>query len=225
MHAARVALVVCAAMLAAEVVSGSSVYSRYRGVAIGDSVPTAVAALGMTASDITVVHTRPSLVQQLTWRPNQFFTGRTGRSEVLAEMVLTFHLGRLARVVATYERDRTEGLTNVDLRDSFTKVYGPSMLVPTANEPLSPGQAEVIGQWGDGHALVVVWREVYPPRVKVTVSSVDGMRLMQDAIATGVRLDAIEAPTRDMIRRTSDDLTRRQRAEQSRVDNKAAFKP
>jgi hypothetical protein len=224
MHAARVAAVACAAVMAVQVVASSPVYSRYRGVSIGDAVDTAVASLGMTASDITVVHARPSLVQQLTWRPNQFFTGRTGPSDALAEMVLTFHHGRLARLVATYEREKTAGLTNVDLRDAFTTVYGPSMLVPTPG-PVSAGQAEVIGQWGDGETLVVVWREVYPPRVKVTVSSVAGNRLMQDAMASGVRLDAIEAPTREIVRRVSDELTQRRRAEQSRVDNKAAFKP
>ena len=225
MHVARVATVVCATVLAVQVVSGSPVYSRYRGVSIGDSVGTTVASLGMTASDIAVVHARPSLVQQLTWRPNQFFAGRTGPADALAEMVLTFHLGRLARVVATYERERTEGLTDVDLRDSFTTVYGPSMLVPTAARAAPAGQPQVIGQWGDGETLVVVWREAYPPRVKVTVSSVAGDRLMQDAMASGLRLDALEAPARDIIRRASDELTRRRRAEQSRVDNKAAFKP
>jgi hypothetical protein len=225
MHASRVATVVCAAVMAVQVVAASPVYSRYRGVSIGDSVGTAVASLGMTASDITVLHSRPSLVQQLTWRPNQFFTGRTGPSDAVAEMVLTFHNGRLARLVATYEREKTAGLTNVDLRDSFTTVYGPSMLVPTATGPASPGQPDIIGQWGDGETLVVVWREVYPPRVKVTVSSVVGNRLMQDAVASGVRLDAIEAPTRDIVRRVNDDLTQRRRAEQSRIDNKAAFKP
>ena len=34
-----------------------------------------------------------------------------------------------------------------------------------------------------------------------------------------------EAPTRDMVRRLSEELTRRQRDEQSRIDNKSAFTP
>ncbi len=225
MHAARVAMVVCVAVIAVHAVSASPVYSRYRGVTLGDSPETAIAALGMTASDLTVLHARPSLVQQLTWRPNHFFAGRTGPPDALAEMVLDFHLGRLTRVVATYERERTEGLTNADLRESFTTLYGPSMLVPTAIGPLSVGLPEVVGQWGDGETVVMVWRETYPPRVKVTVTSVARKRAMQDAIASGARLDAIEAPVRDVVRRLSEEMTRRQRAEQSRVDNKAAFTP
>ena len=76
MHAARVATIVCAAVMAVQVVSASPVYSRYRGVSIGDSVSAVVASLHMTASDVAIVHARPAMIQQLTWRPNQFFASK-----------------------------------------------------------------------------------------------------------------------------------------------------
>ena len=225
MPAFRVAAIVCALALGVQVVSASPVYSRYRGVSIGDSVGVVAAALHMTASDVAIVHARPAMIQQLTWRPNQFFTGRTSAPDALEEMVLTFHLGQLARIVATYDRDRTEGLTNADLRDSFTTIYGTSMLVSTASGIRSSGDPEIIGQWGDGETLVVLLRETFPRRIRVTVSSVAADRLLQDALASGARLDATEAPTREMVRRLSEELTRRQRDEQSRIDNKSAFTP
>jgi hypothetical protein len=225
MHVARVVAVVCVAVLAVEGVSASPAYSRYRGVSIGDSVGVVVASLQMAPSDVAVVHTRPAVVQQLTWRPNQFVIGRTAAPESLEEMVLTFHRGRLARVVATYDRDRTEGLTNADLHDTFTAVYGPSMLVPTPAGARPANDAEIIGQWGDGETLVVLLRDAYPRRIRLTVSSVDGDRLLQDALASGLRLDQVEAPTRDMVRRLSEEQTRRTRDGQSRRDNKSAFKP
>jgi hypothetical protein len=229
MHAARVLTVASAVALAVQLVAAAPGYSRYRGVALGDTAAAAVASLNMSASDIATLHVRPSLIQQLTWRPNQFFTGRTSKPDALTEMVLTFHLGRLARVVATYDRDRTAGLTNADLTDSFAAIYGPAMLVPTPISTragsASSNQPEILGQWGDGETLVVLSREVYPPRLTLTVSSVAENRLLQDAIASSLRLDAMEAPVRDMVRRASDELTLRRRAEQSRIDNKAAFKP
>ena len=225
MHAVRVATLVCAVVIAVPVVSASPVYSRYRSVSIGDSVSVVVASLQMTPGDVAIVHARPAMIQQLTWRPNQFFASKGGPPEALAEMVLTFHLGRLARVVATYDRDRTEGLTSADLHDSFTTTYGTSMLVPTPSGIRSSSAPEIIGQWGDGETLVVLLREAYPPRIKVTVSSVAADRLLQDAFASGARLDTTEAPTRDMVRRLSEELTQRRRDEQSRLDNKSAFKP
>ena len=225
MHAARIATIVCAAVMAVQVVSASPVFSRYRGVSIGDSVSVVVASLHMMPSDVAIVHARPDMIQQLTWRPNQFVTGRTAAPDAVAEMVLTFHLGRLARLVATYDRDRTEGLTNADLRDSFTTIYGTSMLASTPGGVRSSGDPEIIGQWGDGETLVVLLREAFPRRLTVTVSSVAADRLLRDALASGARLDATEAPTRDMVRRLSEALAREQRDEQSRVDNKTAFKP
>jgi hypothetical protein len=224
MHAARVSTIVCAVVMAVQAVSAAPVYSRYRGVSIGDSVSAAIASLHMTASDVAVVHARPAMIQQLTWRPNQF-TGGTGAPEALAEMVLTFHLGRLARVVATYDRDRTEGLTNADLHDVFTTIYGTSMLVPTPSRVRASSEPETIGQWGDGKTLVVLLREGYPRRIKLTVSSIAADRLLRDGLASGVRFDAIEAPARDMVRRASEEQTKRTRDAQSRVDNKSAFKP
>ena len=38
MHAARVSTIVCAVVMAVQAVSAAPVYSRYRGVSIGDSV-------------------------------------------------------------------------------------------------------------------------------------------------------------------------------------------
>lgn len=225
MHAARFAMIVCAAVMTVPQVAAASPYSSYRGVSIGDSVSAVVASLKMAPGDVAVVHARPALIQQLTWRPNEYFAGRTGPPDALVEMVLSFHLGRLARLVATYERARTEGLTNADLHASFTSIYGTSMLVPTATRAPSPGEPEIIGQWGDSETLVVVWREGYPGRVKVTVSSVAADRLLQDARTSGARLDAVEAPTREIVRRISAETTRQQRGEQSRSDNKASFKP
>jgi hypothetical protein len=225
MHAARLSTIVCAVVMAAQAVAASPVYSRYRGVSIGDSVGTVVDSLQMTASDVAIVHARPAMIQQLTWRSNQFVTGRTNAPEALSEMVLWFHLGRLARVVATYDRDRTEGLTNADLHGSFTTIYGASMLVPTPAGVRSSTEPEIIGQWGDGETLVLLSRETYPRRIRLTVSSVAADRLLQNGLTSGARLDAIEAPTRDMVRRASEEQTRRTRDAQSRVDNKSAFKP
>ena len=110
MHAVRL-LTVVAAVLAIHAVSASPVYSRYRGVSIGDSVHAAVTTLNMTASDIAVVHARPSLIQQISWRPNHYFSARTSKPDAIAEMVLPFHLGRISKV-------EQEALTEMSHRSS-----------------------------------------------------------------------------------------------------------
>src|SRR5689334_473982 len=95
--------------------SAESVFSVYRGVALGDSVEVVVDHLKAEPSEVKILHARPTLVQQLTWRPRQFVSGTRIEPDSLAEMSLTFHLGRLARIAVVYEHDRTEGLTDTDL--------------------------------------------------------------------------------------------------------------
>ena len=53
-------------------------------------------------------------------------------------MVLTFYEGRLARIAVTYDRERTQGLTNADLHEAITSLYGASLLlsVPTDGRSL-----------------------------------------------------------------------------------------
>ena len=138
---------------------------------------------------------------------------------------LTFHRGRLARIVATYERDRTAGMTDADLHAAFTATYGTAMLVPTPTAAGVAGEPVTIGRWGDAETLVVLWREDYPRRIHVSISSVAEDRTMQEAVASGKRLDAIEGPARDIVRRATEDFAARQRTAKIRSDNNATFKP
>ena len=141
-------------------------------------------------------------------------------------MVLTFHLGRLARVVATYDRDRTEGLTNADLHDAFTTIYGTSMLVPTPSRVRASSEPEIIGQWGDGKTLVVLLREAYPRRLKLTVSSIAADRLLAGRPRFW-RRGSTRSRRRPGTWSVASARSRPggRRDEQSRVDNKSAFKP
>ena len=87
-------------------------------------MPAVVEALKAQPADVKVVQERPSLVQQLTWRRQRYVSGVTVMADPLDELVLTFHLGRLARIAVTYDRNRIEGLTDTNLTDAFTDVYG-----------------------------------------------------------------------------------------------------
>jgi len=142
-------------------------------------------------------------------------------------MVLTFHLGRLAGITATYDLGRTKGLTNADLHEVFTNTYGTSILVPTPTRTAltSRAEPEIIGRWDDAETLVLLWREPSTNRITLTVTSIATERAMQEAIADGLRLEASEAPARDLARRASEEAALRARDEKARSDNKATFKP
>jgi hypothetical protein len=216
-----------ATALALPVASAESVFSRYRGVTLGDSVQVVVDHLKAALSDVKVVHARPTLVQQLSWRPRQFVSGASIEPDPMAEMLLTFHLGRLVRIAVIYERNRTAGLTDADLHDALSGVYGTSMLrsTPIGATIAVPADLHIVGRWGDSETLVLLWREKYPDRVRLTITAIDADLAMQQAIVDGMRLETSEAPERDLARRAAEATALRARDENVRRDNKAAFKP
>ena len=219
--------VVCATTLVLPATSAEPVLSRYRDVTLGDTVQVVVERLQMTLSDVKVVSERPTLVQQLTWRTLRSVSGADSAHDSVADMVLTFHLGRLARIAVTYDRERTAGLTNADLHEAMSSVYGTSLLLstPIQSTLTPPAGPEVMGRWEDAGTLVLLWREHYPTRVGLTIVSIGADREAQAAIADGLRIDASEAPARDLARHAAQVATLRARDEKIRLDNKAMFKP
>jgi len=209
------------------VASAEPVFSHYRGVTLGDSVEAVVGHLNATEADVKVVHARPTLVQQISWRPRRLISGTNSEPDPMAEMVLTFHLGRLARIAVIYERERTQGLTDADLNEALSGVYGTSMLPSTTmgTTIALPAELQAVGRWGDSETQVLLWRETYPERVRLTITAIEADRAMQEAILDGVRLNTSEAPARDLALRAAEAAALRTRDENVRRQNKATFKP
>jgi len=205
----------------------ASTLAQYRGLTLGDSVPAVVAVLGVQASDVKVVSQRPSLVQELTWHPDRFLSGKITSPDSLADMILTFHAGRLVRIVAIYDRERTAGLTEADFQEAIGAVYGTSALVSNAAwiNPEGLLDRQTIGRWEDPDTLILLWRDRYPERSGLTITAIPGDALMQEALAAGRRTDAEEAPARELALREANAAALRARAEKTRLANKAAFKP
>jgi hypothetical protein len=218
---------VCVAAIAMPARAAESELSRYRGVALGESVATVVAALKALPSDVKVLRERPSLIQELTWRPLRFVSGMMTDTDPLAEMVLTFHSDRLVRVSATYDRERIAGLTQADLQEALAAVYGPSSLMSNAAwvNPKNPMERKTIGSWENAGTLLLLWQDRYPDRSGLTISAIAADTAMQQAIAEGRRIEAAEAPARELALRAANAAALQARDEKIRLANKAAFKP
>jgi hypothetical protein len=217
-----------ATTMAVTVNGADSTFAHYRGVTLGDSLEAVVARLKVAAVDVRVVQNRPTPIREITWRPAyQFGEGVRLPQDAMAEMVLTFHLNRLARIVVTYDRDRIRGMTNADLHEALSTAYGAAQLtarstIPTAGSSTAP---DAIGRWGDAETNVLLWREPFPDRVKLLIASIDADGTLQTALADAVQLEATDGPTRDVARRVVEAVTAQTQAHSTRRDNKATFKP
>src|ERR1039458_3817938 len=96
--------------------------SKYRNFQLGTDLAAIAKQVGASPSQATVVHRRPALIQELEWRPQTL--GSASQTEAAKDVVFSFYDGALYRIVVSYDRYQTEGLTVNDFIDALSATYG-----------------------------------------------------------------------------------------------------
>ena len=109
-------------LLSAPMISGQDL-SKYRTFSLGTSLAELSKQVGPYSHYTTLIHQRPAAIQELT-----FWTLNSSRSRVgvypVSQILFGFYNGELYRIVATYDRDDTEGLTDDDMIQAVSARYG-----------------------------------------------------------------------------------------------------
>ncbi len=200
--------------------------SRYRGFQLGTDLPTVAKQTGASPSHAKVVHRRPALIQELEWRPQPL--GPSTKTEPAKEVVFSFYQGELFRIVVSYDRYETEGLTADDLVEAISAAYG------VAEKPTAPANAAQ-GHYGDQEEIVARWQDPQYRFDLIRSSYGPSFRLIgvlkrleapaQAAILEATRLDDQEAPQRDAARIAGEEEATRAKLEKARLVNKPNFRP
>jgi hypothetical protein len=207
---------------------------RHRDMSLGSNVVAVAGAHGLKSTDVKTVHGRPALIQNLEWRSRRFLSASTATDDPLNDITFSFYNDQLFRIVANYDRSRTEGLTDTDLIDAMTTAYGaPQTLRPVRTakrSPQSPQNAfadeeQVIARWEDAESAITLLRTRYPAAVSLVVLSKRLAGLAQSAEVEAARLDRLEAPGRETARLQQEADEARVSGEKARPANKAIFKP
>ena len=229
MHVAAAS--VCASLLLVAHPAAAQDLSRYRGVAFGSSVSSVTAITGMNAGAVKVVHERPSLIQEITWRP-QYAVGRpAGGIEAAQDITFRFYDDQLFIVSVVYEARLVEGLTNMDIIDAVSAVYGPAVLTAAAPKgaPLPVtgtihGSA-VLARWQSPEHEFTLIREAYPATFRLVGVSLKLQAAALAAETEAARLDKQEAPQREAERVVAEAERKRTAADKARTTNKTEFRP
>ena len=200
--------------------------SAYRGFQFGMSVVTVARHAGISPEP-RIVHQRPELIQELMWLPPRLGASADAGDSV-QKILFTFYNDQLSRVVVSYDRSRTEGLTAEDLVDAISATYGVVAIPGVKMAPWTPSSNaddKIVAQWEDQEYSIVLFRSKYLSTFGLVLVSkrLDSLTALASAEAT--LLDEREAPARETARqqgRTDED---RLREETVRRANKAAFKP
>jgi hypothetical protein len=199
--------------------------SRYRTFELGSDLAAVVRQAAADPSQAKVIHSRPALIQELSWRPQPL--GASSQTESVQEVLFSFYDGKLFRIRVDYDRYQTEGLTIDDFVDAISATYGPATR-PTAPDKVAPGnygdQEEIVAQWQDSQYRFDLIRLSYGPtfRLAGVMKKLDGSA--QAAIVEAKRLDDQEAPQRDAARIASEEKAAKTKLEQARLVNKARFR-
>jgi hypothetical protein len=213
-------------VLASPVLSAGDL-SMYRNFRIGTDLPTIAGQARMDPTQAIVVHWRPALIQRIEWRPQPL--GPSTQSEAVSEVVFNFYNGELYRLVVNYDRYRTEGLTAEDLIDAVSAIYGTASRA--AGEIMLPSvygieeTMEVLARWEDAEYSFNLVRSSYQPNFTLVGVSKRLDALARAAAIEAVRLDAEEAPQREIESQRKQAEESRAQQEKSRLANKPSFRP
>ena len=230
MNSRTLALGLLALLLSTAAVTSQS-RASYRDFQLGGDLASVAALTGVEASTATVVHQRPALMQDLEWRPSRWTSAKlAAQSDPVQQVTFSFYTDQLFRVVVDYDRERTDGLTDVDMVDAISQTYGEPVKpaakrTAAATMSIDNDSGTPIRRWEGADYAVALYRSSYATTFRMIVSSPRLDALARTATAQSLRLDAREAPQREIERQKKEVDDARATQEKARAVNKATFRP
>jgi hypothetical protein len=211
-----------ALFLFAPLLSGADL-STYRGYQLGMTLKAAVSHSGMDPSEVTVMHKRPALIQELLWRPSRF-VGASSDKDPVDQVDFSFFDGHLFRIVVDYDDQKIAGLTADDLIEGISTQYGavtrPNATIVISTE-FSDETAQVLGRWDDANFSFNLVQLAYSSTFKVVIFDKRVNARAETAVAEGIRLDTEQAPGLLKLQEQNAKIN----LDRNRLANKAYFRP
>jgi hypothetical protein len=204
---------------------------HYRSFILGSGLSSVSAQVKGAASDATVVHARPALIQHLQWRQPYFIAGSNEtQTDPVEQIAFSFYNDQLFRLVIEYDRQRTKGMTDADMIRALSDAYGPAVKNKSRATQAFASRIDVdtgtpISRWGTDAYSVVLFRASFGEGFQVVVTSTALDALARTADAEAVRLDQREAPQRAIAEQKKAAEDARLSLEETRATNNAAFRP
>jgi hypothetical protein len=211
-------------VLAVSTVSSAEL-TRYREFELGTSLASVTAVTHTQERDLKTIHSRPAVLQQLEWRPRYMSGTPVPGRDSIDRLVFDFVDDRLFKMSVVYAQDRTNGLTNQDMIESLSGVYGAPLSERKPRSSAGVDAPLIVAEWRQADASLVLQRQQYSNAYVLVVTSLSLDAVARKAEATALVLDEREAPQREaaLAKKRADD--ERQAEEVARSANKKVFQP
>jgi hypothetical protein len=198
--------------------------SKYRHFTFGMSVARVLERTDQKLADVKVIHSRPALIQELTWWPPSL-PGTSFRSDTVEQILLSFYNGALYKISVTYDRTSTEGLTAEDMMKSISAKYGPPTNIPLEIDSATNDRYDVkqklVASWEDSQYSLKLVRSSFSGDFELVIYFKRLNAEAEAALAEAVKLERQEEPQREAERqkKQTDDL------EATRLRNQKSIRP
>jgi hypothetical protein len=200
--------------------------SKYRKFSLGAEPSNVIAELGANAPETKTLYDRPDLIQEMRWDATRTLRPAAELGSV-RDILFSFYNGRLQRMVVTYDRGRTEGLTADDMIAAISATYGtPSR--PEADiifPSIFSEKVPVLARWEDDQHSVNLVRSSYKPSYGLILYSKVSDAAAQGALTRAINIESLEAPQRRLELEKAQADAARVQTEKARVSNKESFRP
>ena len=208
---------------------GAPDLSRYRGFQFGERLPAVAKQAGLDVSDAKLIHARPAVIQELEWGI-WLSSGFSPQTDPVRTILFSFYNGELFRILVSYDRAETKGLTTEDMTEAISAEYGTATKPANIEIAFSSTQVyndseAIIARWEDPQYSFNLFRSSFQPTFGMIAFSKRLDALARTATAEAIRLDAVEAPQREIQRQHQEDEKNRESLEKARQANQLNFRP
>jgi hypothetical protein len=210
-------------LLSAPLVRGQDL-SKYRGFSLGMSLPELSNQVDLRPLQTKLIQKRPSVIQELTWWPSGS-SDCSLEADSVGQIFFSFYNGELFRILVTYDRDATHGLTAEDMVQAISTKYGtPTRPVGEISFPtneLYRSTEKVIARWEDSQYSINLVRSTFLNSFALFMFSKRLDVQVEAALAKSIKLEGQEEPQKEIDRqkKETDDL------EAARQKNRKIFRP
>src|SRR5712692_8180833 len=210
-------------LLSAPLIRGQDL-SRYRNFSFGMSFVELSKQVDSQPLQTKLIQKRPAVIQELTWWPRES-SGSSLQAEPIWQVLFTFHNGQLYRILVTYDRRATEGLSVEDMVEAISAQYGtatrPDAQISFPTNELYGSTEKVIARWEDSQYSVNLFRSSFLNSFGLVMFSKRLDTQVRAALAESIRLEDQGDPEKEIEHRkkVADNL------EVARQKNRKSFRP
>ncbi len=198
--------------------------SKYRNFSFGMSLVEVSSQVDLKPLQTKLVHKRPAVIQELTWWPRDS-SDSSLQADSVWQIFFSFYNGELYRILVTYDRHATEGLTADDLVQAISAKYGtatrPDVEISFPTNELYRSTEKVIARWEDSQYSFNLFRSSFLNSFGLVMFSKRLDMQVRAALAESIKLEGQEDPQREIERQKKEANNR----EAARQKNRKTFRP